>query len=378
MGDTGLCVDPNTGALGSQWFAPTNTAGDTCTFTVPLNPPTDLEPFSNNATAIRFIVTACGRYPQPHEGAAFPDNSFPVAMVEGFPAGPPWPPTFKIRARNTDSAAQGGYASFMWLAIAEDPTGIVRPGKPLPAIPRSQAFSGQAAPFPGTGNAGDHQAFPNLWNPRTQNPFLTQGLYNFNGTFGPGPWAAPTGGQPTYTSLANAEPLVFATANNVGWGIEGAPQRNAAAVARVQAQIALGAPDITPQGFRLLARNSDAAGACGFNWIAFKQTQPGTDVLVDTGQLPPVGNLATTEFEFSPVGHDGDWASAEIQFDAPFSTAPVVLITPRTDDPLLGASCAPVPIAQNVTRFGFTLAARNTDTNANAASANFDWVAIGN
>jgi hypothetical protein len=38
---------------------------------------------------------------------------------------------------------------------------------------------------------------------------------------------------------------------------------------------------------------------------------------------------------------------------------------------------APVAIAQNVTRFGFTLAARDSDTNGNGGMAFFDWVAFG-
>jgi hypothetical protein len=382
MGDTGLCVDSAGNRQASQWFAPTNSNGDTRTFTVPLNPPHDPNPFPNSATAIRFIVTTSDRYPIPGpNNIEVTDGSFPVAMVEGFPPtiqpGESWPSTFTIRARNSDTAHLGGFASFMWLAISEDPTFAVRPGDAFPSVPNYQTFVGQPAPFPATNHTGDHQFFPNLWDPATQNPISTEGLYRFNGTFGTGPFTAPTPGMPTSTPAA--EPLVFATANNAGWGSQGEPQHNCAAVPRAGTPVLTGGgADITPQGFGIVARNSDtAAGSCGFNWIAFKQTQKGPDVAVDTGQLPV--QLPPTEpfFEFAPTGHNGDWASAEIQFAAPFSITPVVLITPRIETIFQGASCAPVPIAQNVTRFGFTLAARNSDTNPNVATANFDWVAIG-
>lgn len=364
MGDTGS----------SQWFAPADTPnGDTRTFTVQLDPLSDPEPFPATATAIRFIVTASDRYPMPGpDGVGVTDGSFPVAMVEGFPSAPApeWPTSFIIRARNSDTAHEGGSASFMWLAITEGPG--VRTIPRFVSYPMNQIFVGQPAPFAATNHAGDHQFFPNAWNPATgANPLNGPALYSFNDTFGPGPFA----------TVAD-EPLVFATANNSGFGdSQGAPAHNAAAVPRVGPPPVLGGPDIIPQGFQVVARNSDtAAGSCGFNWVALKQRlnddlasgqpQP-VNLMVDTGQLPLLG------FQFAPAGQEGDWASAEIQFSAPFNTIPVVLITPRVRPILLGASCAPVAIAQNVTRFGFTLAARNSDSNPNVASANFDWVAFG-
>jgi hypothetical protein len=403
MGDTGLCTDPaHSGVLQpSQWFDVTNTADGTRMFTVPLTSSPDTEPFPSDATAIRLIVTACGRYPtpNPNDNVIFSDNSFPVAMVNDFPSTPPWPTSFTILARNTDSAQQGGYASFMWLAIAQGGSPRNSDVNPfnLTLAPMNQIFPGQAAPFPATKNSGDHQFFPNAWDPATGENTIPggAGIYNFNNTFGRGPGPAPlfpfTSPAPgATTSTAAAEPPVFATANNVGWGSHGEPQHNAAAVPRVGAPLYFDIQaDILPLGFRLIARTSDtAAGSCGFNWVALKQVMqkapppsPGqpwlpADPLVDMGQLP---DALGAGFNFSPTGITGDWASAEIQFSAPFNTVPVVLITPRVTFGMgaPGATCAPVPIAQNVTRFGFTLTARNSDTNPNVNNANFDWVAFG-
>jgi hypothetical protein len=377
-GDTGFCVDENNVLQGSQWFGPTNTPNDTRTFNVPISFPGDEDPIPQAATAVRFIVTACGRYPAAGpDGVALENNSFPVAMVEGYPEvlepGQVWPNHFTIRARNSDTAAQGGYASFMWLVITEGGT-RTRKTEQL-SNPMNQIFIGQPAPFPATNHVGDHQYFPNLYDPPA-GPFLQEGLYNFNGIFGTAQFPVPQPGQSTASQ--GAEPLVFATANSLGVGGPGAPAHTAAAVPRVATRFGPplpSPPDITPEGFQLIARNSDtAAGLCGFNWAAFQQfPAPLTanqampaDLWVDTGRAPQ-------GFEFVP----GGWASAEIQFSAPFNTVPVVLITPRVEAFAPGgSSCAPVPIAQNVTPFGFTLAARNSDTNVNASSANFDWVAL--
>jgi hypothetical protein len=93
-------------------------------------------------------------------------------------------------------------------------------------------------------------------------------------------------------------------------------------------------------------------------------------LVVDTG--------LSDEFWFAPNNQHGDWVTAEIQFSVPFLIAPAVLITAKVQIvATFGAGCMPVAIAQNVTRFGFTLAARNSDTNGNGGSAFFDWVAFG-
>jgi len=103
-------------------------------------------------------------------------------------------------------------------------------------------------------------------------------------------------------------------------------------------------------------------------------------LLVDTGLFP--SPTALGPFNFTPAGTTGDWASAEIQFNATFAAAPVVLITPLFYQPYFGesggtSSCAPIGIVQNVTRYGFSLAARNTDTNSVGGNASFYWIAFG-
>lgn len=370
MGDTGI----------AKLFDPVDASPkDTQNFTVPLNPLSDPEPFPETAI-IRFIVTASDRY------ANFPgpaDNVHPVGMVLTPQAGN----TFTIRARNSDTAALGGGASFMWLAIAENAT---REEERFEPIPMNQIFVGQPASFSTSNSAGDRQTFPNFSDPA--NP-VVQDTYRFWNTFGTKPFAA----------IAD-EPLIFATANNVGCGLPVVGQaHNAAAVPLIREF------NLTPAGFNLSARNADIAGSCGFNWVALKQLLKGReleagqpqppDLLVDTGQFPD--DSLGDQFFFAPGGQDpNDWATAEVQFNPPpvqfshtplgpfprrpppppfFSTEPVVLITPRVSPPndAEPLSCAPVAIAQNVTRFGFTLAARNTDSNENVAPAVFDWVAFG-
>jgi hypothetical protein len=177
---------------------------------------------------------------------------------------------------------------------------------------------------------------------------------------------------------------------------------NAAAVALVVDQApgfgSLSA--ISPTGFNLIARNSDAAGTCGFNWIALLQlfgtaAAPTTPVLPRGAAASPVNLMVDTgefgaptgpEINFKQAGTVGDWFSAEVQFSRPFAVEPVVLITPHFPPPYYGegppssnvfSGCAPVAMAQNVTRFGFTLAAHNTDTNNTGGNASFYWVAFG-
>jgi hypothetical protein len=357
MGDTGQ----------ETYFGPTNTLLGSQQIDLQLDL-IDPEPFPSGAV-IRFILTASDRY-QP-SGTGGIHSAFPAAAVLLEPASPN---TYTILARNTDTAQGGGSASFFWLAIAEN----VGPRQTLP-IPINQTFVGQPASFSATNSFGDHQQLPNFFDPTS--PGNRPYRYAFNGTFGPGPFG-----------LTVAErPLVFATANNIGCG----PAHNAAAIGLVQDAF-YGAPffpSIDPTGFQMKARNSDtAAGFCGFNWVALQQglsnsplapsyslgvPQP-ADLLVDTGQ--------SLEFSFAPTNHYGDWVSAEIQFSVPFLIEPVVLLTARVPNfggfgnPGTGtveSGCAPVAIAQNVTRFGFTLAARNSDTNGNGGVAYFDWVAFG-
>jgi hypothetical protein len=104
-------------------------------------------------------------------------------------------------------------------------------------------------------------------------------------------------------------------------------------------------------------------------------------LMVDTGEIFAPGG---SEINFIQAGTEGDWFSGEVQFSAPFGIEPVVFITPHFPQPYFGppsgnprSSCAPVGMVQNVTRFGFTLAAHNTDTNNVGGNASFYWVAFG-
>jgi hypothetical protein len=251
----------------ATYFGPTNTGQDAQTIQNVSLDLTDPESFPPGAT-IRYILTASDRYRPPVNAPQVVDTAFPVAAVVLDSSSPP--NTFAIHARNTDTAQNGGSASFFWLAIAEN----VGPRKTLP-IPINQTFIGQPASFSATNNIGDHQNFPNIFDPA--HPLYNKGgRYAFNGTFGPGPFA----------QTVAERPLVFATANSVGNG----PVHNAAAVALVrdafwdpQASYT-NHPGFQP-GFSLIARNSDTvAGLCGFNWVALQQ---GLTSALGMPQYPP-------------------------------------------------------------------------------------------
>jgi hypothetical protein len=380
------------GETDQVYFSPTGHSGDTVVFSVPFaTTASDPEPFPLGAP-VRIIVTPSDRYTR---GL---DRAFPVAAVwRADSAG------FKLSARNSDTSGKGGWASFFWLAIAE-----IRRTSPV-GIPLNQTFIGQPANFAATGTIGDptlpdHQSLPNIYNLAfgDNQPFpLNNPPYSFVqtiagttfSTFGTSPFALnarPPSSPP--------RPLVFVTANNVGCGVGPYqhPAYNAGAIALVadNGRSSL----ITPEGFRLIARNSGAAGACGFNWVAIVETIA-SSLLAPAppppGAVPPV-NLAVDSgivsgltasavgFFFSQADTPGDWASAEVQFAGPFDAEPVVLVTPQFPDsqplpnpPLRSSSCAPVGMVQNVTRFGFTLAAINTDNNPAGGAASFYWVAFG-
>jgi hypothetical protein len=388
------------GETGALHFDPTNssTHGDWQTFgPIPITVPTPA------STTMRYIITPSDRYTP---GFFNPDRAFPVGGI-GYETGPTKAPGGKlvnpinliIHARNSDTAANGGYASFFWLAIDEG-QGPISPA----GIPLNQKLIGQPANFVATKNTGDHQVLPNIFNPanpaQASPPAVQlQGNppYSFVSTIGT--TVVSTFGTAPFKPLPAAppsvgRPLVFVTANNAGCGVSPNLAHNAAAVALV-ADHANTVP-MTSTGFKLIARNTDIAGACGFNWVALLPTTsslvsrlinvpPGApqplDLLVDTGTCPaPV----LGPFYFNAVGTSGDWASAEVQFNAPFAAEPVVLLTPQFPQPYLPnppetnySSCAPVGIVQNVTRYGFTLAARNSDTNNTGGQASFYWVAFG-
>jgi hypothetical protein len=372
-------------------FARTGTTGDW---------PPPIGPISTGAripvsSTMRFIITPSDRFTPSFPNQPFnPDHAFPVGgtlydITDG---------TFTILACNSDTVAAGDYASFFWLAIDEG-QGPVPPA----GIPLNQKLIGQPAYFAATNSASsDHQVFPNIFNPPNQpgsvaNLLAVNPPYSFVGTIGGTPISTfgtaalppvPAAGPPS------GRPLVFVTANNAGCGVSPNPDpHNAAAVALV---VDNNSVPMTQAGFKLIARNSDVAGTCGFNWVALLSTKTSSlggfvglpsgaptplDLLVDTGVFPPP---SMDPFSFNPVGTHGDWASGEVQFNAPFAAEPVVLVSPQFFPPSMGSppdfglsSCAPVGIVQNVTRYGFTLAARNTDTNHLGGQARFYWVAFG-
>jgi hypothetical protein len=226
---------------------------------------------------------------------------------------------FNIIARNSGCAA--GSASLNWLAVAET-------GKS--ALPLSHIAIGQPRSFTADCTPGDTQQWPVPFPPMAPPPF-------------PG------------------NPFVFLTANQIGY--VGDPVHNAAAVGVVG--------DLGPKGFSLTARNSDSAsGDCGFNSVALFPSLPatlgGADLLVDTG--------LTDHFPFKQRGTPGDTITTEIFFARPFDAPPVVLVTA-----IRAGLCMPSCMARNVTRFGFTLAARNSDCQVSniPMESRFNWVAFG-
>lgn len=74
---------------------------------------------------------------------------------------------------------------------------------------------------------------------------------------------------------------------------------------------------------------------------------------------------------FSPAGSQGASQTWSINFDSGFSEVPAVFITPNGDSP----NTAAVSIAEDITKSGFKLVARNSENKA--GSAGFAWLAIG-
>jgi hypothetical protein len=365
------------GETSAAHFARTGTTGDWLFFPINTNAPNPTSP------TMRYIVTPSDRF-----STGTPDRAFPVGGTSYLGA----PPGLNIVARNSDTAASGGSASFFWLAIDEGQPPVASQG-----IPLSQKLIGQPADFAATNTTGDHQVFPNIFNPPDQAGESVANLlrftlpYSFVRTIGT--TTISTFGTSLPAVGMGQRPLVFATANNAGCGVSPyLPTHNAAAVALV---VDSGYSELmSSAGFKFIARNADVAGTCGFNWVALLPTttspvsgvflvptgapQP-LDLLVDTGVFPP---STRDQFNFTAARTDGDWASAEVQFNAPFAAEPVVLVSPQFSEPYFDgsgaqSSCAPVGTVQNVTRYGFTLAARNTDTNRAGGNAVFHWAAFG-
>jgi hypothetical protein len=136
--------------------------------------------------------------------------------------------------------------------------------------------------------------------------------------------------------------------------------------------------DTSVTGTRFSGRNSDCKdGFCGFNYVAGylaenEEQDPRTQgMFVDTG--------ITRAYPFEPDCDGVDWATFSIQFNAPFLAPPVVLVSAwdgaqDADDPS-PFTPAVVPVVDDVTQFGFTVRARNSD--CRGGSAFFQWVALG-
>jgi hypothetical protein len=95
---------------------------------------------------------------------------------------------------------------------------------------------------------------------------------------------------------------------------------------------------------------------------------------VDSGQ--------TGRMEFQNSGTPGDWQTTVVTFHEPFSTPPIVLVT-ADDGPDTAANNLfdPIPLGlvRGSTRFGFTLAARNSAAESPGpfqTDASFHWIAF--
>jgi hypothetical protein len=133
--------------------------------------------------------------------------------------------------------------------------------------------------------------------------------------------------------------------------------------------------DVSRQGFVISARNSDSgpSGDCSFYYAIFTSSQRTTD-----DYWMACGNVDPQLFQ--PDDRPGDWRMWHIYFSRPFVTPPIVLMTANNSevpqiDTEFGLIAHAVGVAQNVTPFGFTIAARNSSCIQGWAS--FDWLAFG-
>jgi hypothetical protein len=236
------------------------------------------------------------------------------------------PDSFLLTARNSDCAA--GAASFDWIAFSD--VALKEAQRELPFV-RARTLQGQH--FKPSCIPGDTQVQPvTFWSPLPDPDefiFLTASA----------PWPAPS-------------------TLNVG-------AHNAAAVGIVQ--------NSNAAGFNLSARNSDCAeGDCAFNSFAITTLpkQPNGDagnLQVDVGQINAI--------HFSQSCGAGDTQSVFIDFHQPFLTSPIVLLTANDLGVAAGGhNAAVVGVAADVTPYGFTLLARNSD--CASGEAGFYWAAI--
>ncbi len=193
----------------------------------------------------------------------------------------------------------------------------------------------------------------------TNQPSLAAGLTQPNGYSTCGQL-----GDTRLTSLSlsyagfNSSPTIIATATNANTRVHCA------------AAIPIASTSLPP-ATSLVARNSDCgAGDCSFYCIALGNAASisNASLIVDSGR--------SITLYFNASCYAGDWRAIPITFAKPFTTSPTVLVgTNNGTDSAPGNVVAAYGMAFNVTPYGFTLAARNSDIATGYAA--FDWVAFG-
>ncbi len=259
---------------------------------------------------------------------------------------------FHIAARNSDTA--GGKVKFAYAAFATSGSGATSDGgKPIDVRLgqlQPQLFSPGGQPF---GFIPDWALWSNRFDPlQPQNLFPIEFSEPLDSNEG------------RKVLLATATSLHCQTLNPVA--AQNIPTLNPVA--------AVGIPRAFDNlSFFLTARNSDCAmGYCAFNYAALSYALSFTsdDIRILSGFTPAADFNLSCQF--------GDWNSWDIYFSQPFGSLPVILIT-ATDIALIsnaGENVPAVGVAENVTPYGFTLAARNSDVTS-PGSASFYFVAIG-
>jgi hypothetical protein len=260
------------------------------------------------------------------------------------------PTGFRLWGRNPNQC-QRASAGFNWLALTETP------GREHPSETDVRLGVVQPRHLGGACSIGMPFDWPTVWPVR----------------FGP----------KREIGTPDRPPVVLASACNLNaWAgtvdpasvhaVEVNYERTAALVAVVQQP--------QPKGFRLKALNSDpfrGNGAFYHVAVAERGQRQVPSLVVESGRV------GAKWFEPSTV--DGDWQVWEIEFDDPFMTPPVVLVTVNDlfdngsaipdRDPAFGRAAAAVGIVQSVSTHGFTLMARNSE--CGKSFAGFNWAAFG-
>lgn len=225
------------------------------------------------------------------------------------------PKGFTIWARNSDIS--GGPAAFNWIAVAEVPDTAATASGAVFGLMSPQYFATSARP---------------------------------------GDWSNYSAPIPASRKPA-AAPVAVASASNTNVRVHAAaavPVMSASTVDRIG----------------LSARNSDVgAGLTSFFYLAFLSdvTAP-ANLIVDTGRVFPL--------RFARAAQRGDWQTWTVNFAEHFIAPPTVIVTADNyDGNIKSYAVAAVPLANDVTPFGFTLAARNSDPSAGWVACS--WLAIG-